>query len=203
MDLKLSVKNRIIAIAKDSYEDEDYKYHILPVVKNALILGKKLNADLEVVEAAAYLHDIGRATKRVNFVKENEHHITGAAETKKILEELRCPDAFVQKVCHCVLAHRGRKGPDPETLEAKIIANADAMAHFDTFLDLFDFFLKSSGSFEEAILALEQKMDRDWNKKLTLPEAKKTVREKYEAILVLIKSQKEYFENEKKSSMDN
>ena len=55
---------KIIEIAKNSYTEKDYNYHILPVVKNALLLAKKLNADLEVVEIAAYLHDIGRAIKK-------------------------------------------------------------------------------------------------------------------------------------------
>jgi len=185
-------KKKVIEIAKESYDNEDYKYHILPVVKNSLLLAKKLNADAEVVEVTAYLHDIGRAIKREKFVKENEHHITGAEETKKILKNLKCDEEFIKKVEHCVLTHRGRKGPKPESLEAEIIACADAMAHFDTFLDLFTFFLKSTNSFEDAIIEIEQKIDRNWNKKLTLPEAKEIVREKYEAIILLLKSMKEY-----------
>lgn len=186
------MKKKIIEIAEDSYTEEDYKYHILPVVKNALLLAKKLNADLEVVEIASYLHDIGRATKKEQFVKRNEHNITGAEETKKILKELGYDEEFIKKVEHCVLAHRGRTGPNPETLEAEIIACADAMAHFDAFLGLFPVFLNSTSSFEEAVNEIEQKMDRNWNKKLTLPEAKEIVRPKYDAILLLIKSMKEY-----------
>ncbi len=185
-------KEKIIEIAKERYGDGDYKYHILPVVKNALLLAKKLNANAEVVETAAYLHDIGRATKRERFVKENEHDITGAEETKKILKDSGYGEEFIQKVAHCVLAHRGRKCPKPESLEAEIIACADAMAHFDTFLYLFTFFLKSTDSFEDAIIEIEQKMDRNWNKKLTLLEAKEIVREKYEAIILLLKSMKEH-----------
>lgn len=186
------MKKQIIEIAKENYEEEDYKYHILPVVKNALLLAKKLNADLEVVEVASYLHDIGRAVKRGQFVKENEHHILGVDKTRKILKEVGYDESFIKKVEHCILTHRGRKGPNPETIEAEIVACADAMAHFDTFLDLFNFFLKTTNSFEELILEIEQKMDRNWNKKLTLPEAKEIVREKYDAIMLLLKSMKEY-----------
>ncbi len=184
---------KIIEIAKKRYTEKDYKYHILPVVKNALVLAKKLNANLEVVEIASYLHDIGRATKSKQFAKENVHHITGAEKTKKILKELGYDEEIIKKVEHCVFTHRGRKGPNPETLEAKIIACADAMAHFDTFLALFPFSSKSTNSFENTVNEIEQKMGRNWNKKLTLPEAKEIVRAKYEAILLLIKSMKEYF----------
>ena len=187
------MNKKIIEIAEGSYTKDGYKYHILPVVKNALFLAKKLNANLEVVEIASYLHDIGRVIKREQFVKENKHHITGAEETKRILQELGYDEELIKKVEHCILTHRGRKGPNPETVEAEIVACADAMAHFDTFLDMFYFFLKSTNSFEDAVNEIEKKMDRNWNKKLTLPEAKEMVRTKYEAILLIIKSMKEHF----------
>jgi putative nucleotidyltransferase with HDIG domain len=155
------------------------------------LLAKMLKADIKIVETAAYLHDIGRAEKRADFVPENDHHIAGAGLTRKILTELGYDEAFISKVEHCVLAHRGRKGPEPETVEAKIVNCADAMAHFDTFLDLFHFFLQGE-SFEDAILKIERKMQRDWEKKLSLPEAKELVREKYEAIMLLIGAMKGY-----------
>ncbi len=189
---------KVKEICKKSYSEEDYKYHILQVVKYSLMLAKKLNADLEVVEISAYLHDIGRAKKkrkfegeRKDFFKDNDHHITGAEETKKILKDLEYEDEFIKKVEHCVLTHRGRKGPSPETKEAEIIACADAMSHFDTFLDLFSFFLRTTNSFEDAVVKIEQKMDRNWNKKLTIPEAKEMVKDKYEAIMLLIKSMRQ------------
>ena len=192
-------KERIINLCKSRYEKGDWQYHIKPVVKNALLLAKKLNADKEVVEISAYLHDIGRAHRRKKFLEEqkkffssNEHHITGAEETREILQKLNYDEEFIKKVEHCVLAHRGRREPNPETLEAEIIACADAMAHFDTFPELMALFFKTTDSFEEAINGIDQKMNRDWNKKLILPEAKKIVEVKYKAIKLLLNSTKEY-----------
>lgn len=184
---------KIRKICEKRYNERDYQFHIIPIVKNATLLAEKLGADKEIVIAGAYLHDIGVS----NFSRENcpppddEHHILGEKETRKILKKLKCSDEFVDKVAHCVLAHRGRRDIEPQTLEAEIIRCADAMTHFDTFLDLFDFFLKSCGSFEEALKKIESKIDRDWDKKLTLPEAKEIVKDKYEAIVLLIKSVKE------------
>lgn len=178
--------------AKERYGARDFNYHILPVVKNALLLAEKLDADLEVVEAAAYLHDIGRAVEREGFEAENEHHILGARKAKELLKDAGYDSEFIKRVEHRVLVHRGRKGPSPETKEAEIIACADAMAHFDTFLDVLSFFLVTCGSFEEAVLKAEQKMQRNWNRKLTLQEAREIARPKYEAIMLLIKSMKEY-----------
>ena len=58
---------KIMKIAEENYSKEDYKYHILQVVKYSLLLAKRLNADLEIVEISAYLHDIGRAKKKRKF----------------------------------------------------------------------------------------------------------------------------------------
>ncbi len=185
---------QIRKIAEERYCRADFKYHILPVVKNALLLAEKLEADLKVVETAAYLHDIGRASEREEYKASNDHHLLGAKEARKILEDLGCGKEFVEKVSYCVLTHRGRKEPEPESLEEKIVACADAMAHFDCFLDVFSFFLRSGDSFESTVEKMEAKMDRNWNKKLTLPEAKEIARPKYEAIRLLIESMKEYIE---------
>ena len=183
-------------IAEESHDDWGFKYHIIPVVKNAVFLAKKLNADLEVVEVAAYLHDLGISKKIMGdtYAKENDHHIVGAEEARNILKELNYSEEFIDSVANCILSHRGRKGPEPITIEQKIIANADAMAHFDTFLDLFTFFVtKTTGSFEEAVEEIYKKMKRDWEIKLTLPEAKELVKPKYDAIILLLENMKGYF----------
>ncbi len=185
------MKKEIIALAKKRHCPEDFNYHILPVVKNALALAKKLRADTEVVETAAFLHDIGTGRERSNYKAENNHHIAGAKEARKILNRLGCKKEFTEAVVHCILCHRGRKGPEPKTLEAKIIACADAMAHFDTFLDLFNFFL-AYNSLEDSVKLVEEKMLRDWNKKLRFKEAKEMKKEKFSAIMLLIKSMKEW-----------
>ncbi len=178
-------------IAQQRYSENDFRYHILPVVKNALLLSDRLVADRAVVEAAAYLHDIGRAVERVEYRRDNDHHIAGSEESRKILTELGADEMFIGKVCHCVLAHRGRKGPDPETLEAEIVNCADAMAHFDTFLDLF-LFIREQNSMEDTVRIAKKKMMRDWDRKLSLEAAKELVKEKYDAVMLLLESMEEY-----------
>jgi putative nucleotidyltransferase with HDIG domain len=184
------MSEEIINIAKKRYSKEKFNYHIVPVVKNALLLSKRLNADKEVVEISAYLHDIGKISKK-HSKKDNNHHIVGAEESRIILKRLGYDNKFIDKVYHCILAHRGSKGPNPKTKEAKIVNCADAMAHFDTFLYLFKHFLKKR-SFEETIIKVEKRVKIDWNKKISLPEAREIVKDKYEAIMLLIKSMKDY-----------
>jgi hypothetical protein len=61
-------------------------------------------------------------------------------------------------------------------------------------LDLFTFFVtKTTTSFEEAVEEIYKKMKRDWEIKLTLPEAKELVKPKYDAIILLLENMKGYF----------
>ena len=190
------MKHEIIEIARERYDRNDFRYHIPSVVKHAVLLAENLGAERDVVETAAWLHDIGtgRSGERKRYEPDNDHHITGAREARKILGKLGCDKDFIRKVEHCILTHRGRKGPEPETPEARIVACADAMAHFDTFPDLLQFFLKKN-TLEDSVNMLIEKATRDWDTKITLPEARDIMREKYEAVMLILESMKEYMED--------
>ncbi len=180
------MKEQVIKLVKEKHTKEDFNYHILLVVKNALLLGKKLNADLEVLEIAAYLHDIGRAAYWEDFDVNKPHHIVGYEKSKKILKQFGYSDEFIEKVSKCVLYHRRSNEYEPKTLEEEIIACADAMSHFDAFLNLFTEYIKEINSFDEAITLLDKKIEKDWNVKITLKEAKDISRKNYEAVRLLL-----------------
>ncbi len=199
MENKTDKKQRVIDFAKKIHIKNEFNYHILPVVNNSILLAKKLKANEEVVEISAYLHDITNSMKREDvkeYVLKNDHHITGAKEAVRILREIGYDEEFIKKVEHCVLAHRGRSNIEPETKEAEIVACADAMSHFDTFLELVPLFSRTAGSFEAGIIKLDEKIERDWNKKLRIPETKEIVKEKYKAIKLLLNSMKEYIKED-------
>ena len=184
MDKKLE---KIYKIVESKFEEVDYKYHILLVLKYAKELAKTHKADEEVVEIAALLHDIGR----VDLKNDPVHHIIGSKEAEIILKELEYSQDTIDKVKHCVESHSIGKGPNPKTMEAKIIANADAMSHFDM-LPVFYFWLtRRNVKFDETTKWVENKLKNDWNEKLTFPEAKKMVKEKYDAIKLLLNSLKQ------------
>lgn len=145
-----------------------------------------MKADEETVELAALLHDIGR----LKF-GEGDHDITGIPEAEKILKEHNYPQNVIDEVKHCIESHRGSKNISPKTTIAKIITNADAMAHFDI-LPVFFFWRSKKQSFDEAFKWVDDKIDRNWNKKLTLPEAKKMMEKKYKAIKLVLDSNREY-----------
>lgn len=129
------------------------------------------------MEIAAWLHDIGRLpyTDKKNL----NHHIIGARKAEKILRKLNCPKEKIEIIKQAIICHRGSNGQKPKSIEEKIIANADAMSHFDVLPILYYWRAQQGDSFKKITDWVEKKYERNWNKKISLPEARKIVREKY------------------------
>ncbi len=158
-----------------------WTHHILPVVKYAKLLAKNLKAGIEIVELAALLHDIGV----IQGDKKN-HHISGTKEAEKILKKFNYPEEKIEKIKHCIFAHRSSKSIKRKTIEAKCIASADAMAHFDEIPQLFESaFIRFKLNPEEGKQWLSAKLERDWKK--LIPEAKELIKDKYQAIKLILK----------------
>lgn len=177
---------KIRQLVKNEADEDDWKYHIVPVVNYSKKLAQLLGANEEIVELAALLHDIGRLR-----IGDEDHDLTGIAEAEKILKEFNYPPEVIEEIKHCVQSHRSQANTLPRTLPARIIANADAMAHFDI-LPVFFYWKSQKMSFEEALKWVDDKMERNWNKKITLPEAKAMVEEKYRAIRLILDSNEQY-----------
>lgn len=145
--------------------------------------------DKELVELAALLHDIGR----VDIKHDEDHHIVDVSIAEGILKKFNYSDKVIKEVKHVVASHRTSKGPKPKTMVAKIVVNADAMAHFDI-LPVFFWWRKSRKeySFEDTLQWVDNKLKRDWQKKITLPEAKKISKKNYEANMLILDSLNKY-----------
>lgn len=167
--------------ARKFYEYEDWNFHILKVLKYSLALRKQYKADKTVVELSVYLHDMARSTR-----DSETHHIEGAKLAEQILKKHHYPEKTIDAVKHCVISHRSSKEFTPKTIEARIVANADALSHFDM-LPLFFHWRAKKGSFIETVEWVDKKLKRDWETKLTLPQSKKLVKQKYADIKLLLK----------------
>ena len=89
-------------------------------------IGRVERADLKVLRMAAYLHDIGRCRQdRSNGV--HCHACEGARMAAEILDELPLKAPERERIVHCVRAHRYREKHAPETLEAKVLFDADKL----------------------------------------------------------------------------
>ena len=80
-----------------------YEYHIKYVVKNAIELAKKYNADIEIVELGALLHDIAVPSEYGDI---EEHHIYGEKIAEELLTKLNYPKEKTELVKKCILNHR-------------------------------------------------------------------------------------------------
>ena len=99
--------------------------HVERVHRAALMLAKKEKADLQIVDAAAWLHDIARAGE--DSGKYICHAEEGAKISKKILERINFPKEKISAVQHAIAAHRFSKQKKAETKEAQIIQDADRL----------------------------------------------------------------------------
>lgn len=98
--------------------------HTDRVLRVALHVAEKENADLEIVGAAVLLHDIAR--KEQDESKGKVCHATRGAElAREILEEMNYPENKIEKVIHCVRTHRSKESSVPESVEAKVLHDAD------------------------------------------------------------------------------
>jgi len=89
-------------------------------------IGPAENADMTVLRIAALLHDIGRADQdRVNG--RVCHARKGAELAGPVLRNLPLSADQKANVRHCVRAHRFRGDQRPETLEARVLFDADKM----------------------------------------------------------------------------
>jgi uncharacterized protein len=153
------------------------------VVKYAKKLAKIYKADQKTTELAALLHDIGR----IDIKNDPIHDSLGAVEAEKILKKLGYSKETIEEVVHAVASHRAKKGAKPKTLIAKIVANADAISHYDMLPIFYYWQGQRNGDIGQWTEWVENKLKRNWDKKLTFPESKKMVAEKYKAIKFLIK----------------
>ena len=81
---------------------------------------------MDVLLAAAYLHDIGRS-----YQDESNgavcHAEKGAQMAGPIVEKLALSEAQKNNILHCIRSHRFRGSHEPETPEAKVLFDADKL----------------------------------------------------------------------------
>ncbi len=117
--------------AQSWYEEADEVHsfeHVLRVKVMAERIGKAEGADLEIIEAAAYLHDSRGASPAEGGKERKEHHIASAEFAGEVLSSKGWSQERIEAVQHCIRAHRYRhNGERPETLEAQCLFDADKL----------------------------------------------------------------------------
>jgi len=80
-------------------------------------------ADRRTLRAAVLLHDIGRAREDRGEI--DDHASWGAREAREVLPEHGFDPNRIDAICHAIAVHRYSTDPEPETLEAKLLCDAD------------------------------------------------------------------------------
>jgi len=100
--------------------------HTERVYNLCLRIGKKEDADLEILKLAAILHDIGREEEDKSNGKIC-HAEKGAVLARKLLRKNNLDKEKIDEICHCIGCHRFRKNNASKTKEAKILFDADKL----------------------------------------------------------------------------
>lgn len=108
------------------YQDPAHDFaHVKRVVSTAKKLAQIEKADLEIIIPAAWLHDL------VNLPKDHpdrkQASRMAAKEAVNFLKEIHYPSEKLSKIAHAIEAHSFSSGIKPETVEAKIVQDADRL----------------------------------------------------------------------------
>ena len=115
------IENYMRTCMEDSAHDREHVYRVL---FNALEIAKtESGVDYDILITACLLHDIGRKEQFENPAL--CHAAVGSEKAYKFLIENSFDTEFSEKVRHCILTHRFRKTNQPQTIEAKILFDAD------------------------------------------------------------------------------
>lgn len=118
------IENYMLSLMSDSAHDCQ---HIYRVLFYALEISRDYTDEIDedVLIAAALLHDIGRneqyRDKKVN------HAIAGGDMAYKFLKSIGWEKKRAKHVRNAIYTHRYRKNEIPETIEAKILYDADKL----------------------------------------------------------------------------
>jgi uncharacterized protein len=100
--------------------------HTRRVYNLCMHIGRAEGADLEVLEIAAYLHDVGRSQEDASRGG-TCHACIGAEMARKLLAAYPVSTTQRRNIIHAIRSHRFRGNRQPQTLEAKVLFDADKL----------------------------------------------------------------------------
>ena len=99
--------------------------HIERVYALCQQIGHTEGADMEILLTAALLHDAQGSHPGEGG--RNEHHLRSAEFAGKLLADMGWHESRIQAVQACIISHRYRKDDLPQSLEAKVLFDADKL----------------------------------------------------------------------------
>ncbi len=125
MQDRLNVLEVVAAERTEAIDPGHDLLHVRRVAANARRIAEAEGANVEIVVAAALLHEL------FNYPKDHpESHLSGevcADRATELMESLGFPAQFTQAVAYCIRYHSFSRGIVPETLEGKVLQDADRL----------------------------------------------------------------------------
>jgi uncharacterized protein len=121
-EMYLKIENYMLSCMNDGAHDSQHVYRVLYL---ALDISKEFNVDKDVLIAVALMHDIGRDAQFKN--PECDHAIVGADMAYDYLSDIGWNENKAAHVKACIATHRFRNSSPPESIEAKILFDADKL----------------------------------------------------------------------------
>jgi hypothetical protein len=164
-------------------ENKNFRYHEW-FVKDHLMIVERLamelcdlypDADRSLVFALVWLHDFGKPLD-----DRNEYEIT---KTKGVeaLRSFGLDEGFVGRVLECweKMEKKGEIDISQEAVEVQIISSADGASHFTGKFYSAYFRDDSDESLKSIEKRIWEKIIKDWERKIVLPEVKEAFRSRY------------------------
>ena len=117
------IENYMLASMCDSAHDKDHVYRVLYTAMEIASSCGGVNKDILI--AACLLHDIGRKEQLEDPTL--CHATVGADKAYAFLTENGFDPEFAESVKACIQTHRFRKNSQPQSIEAKILFDADKL----------------------------------------------------------------------------
>ena len=123
--MQKDIINQALEYVKKMFENEysghDY-YHTLRVFKMATHIAEKENADLEIVQLAALLHD-------VDDFKLSPETYAQKTNARSFLQINQVDEETIEKICQIIgeISFVGKDSVIPQTLEGKCAQDADRL----------------------------------------------------------------------------
>jgi uncharacterized protein len=118
------IKKRVKKVLEGRDPAHDFQ-HIMRVYKNAELIGKKEDADMEILLLAVLFHDLVVYPK--GSAKTSKSADDSADLAEKWLQSYGYPKDKIDKISYCIRTHSYSKRMVPATLEGKILQDADRL----------------------------------------------------------------------------
>lgn len=139
-----------------------WTHHLTDVVALGRRLAPQFEADAEVVELAALLHDYASVKDEALYA---EHHVHGPIEAARLLRRFGYPEQTIEAVKEAIAAHRGSVPVPGASAAARCLRNADALAHLRNVPSLLYLaFVQHGMTLDEGTRWVREKLVRSWGK---------------------------------------